>query len=514
MSASPNPNPKTTRSCLFYAIFGFIVLPMLLICGTLGVFVARDKSAAGKIAVIKQEYIADGLPVDNASLDSYYSKMASDEHAGEWVGLLDEVTDEKLEPLIRGVAILGVDGGEIPVSKEMDPVLQSSGTSLVEAAEDLEPEPNMDSGSEESFAGYESDVRWNQGRVRKFLMTTAELRERIHTAAQRQLQPGVKPVRFPVKLDGYNTLLSQVQNMRQLARFLAVEGEMAVYDRDSEGASRCIKSMIGASDALGGDPMLISQLVRIAINGIAMNLLKRSVEQDVLTDGQLVEIGAILAQRTQISATWYLAHHGERATALPVFEGTASYMETPRLPFRSNDALYFLENNKAAFEAELSDINTFRKDMKAAEQELNNLVSGNFIAKLDSLLTQMVAPAATQIGDSFVREATMHRLALLALGVRLYEKRNGSLPGSLEDLKNLKVEGLELDPAVLMPIGKKPFGFKVEEQDAKPKAVLWGFSLLNADETPDEPPKDDPGLEIEAIWVWQLDSGSSNAESP
>jgi hypothetical protein len=95
-------------------------------------------------------------------------------------------------------------------------------------------------------------------------------------------------------------------------------------------------------------------------------------------------------------------------------------------------------------------------------------------------------------------------MAVLCIGIRPYEKRNGKLPGRLDDLKTLELGELSLDLATLLPAGGKPFGYRLDEN----QAVLWGFDFNQASSTPSEPPSTEdgaPGANTNKLWIWTLE---------
>ena len=93
----------------------------------------------------------------------------------------------------------------------------------------------------------------------------------------------------------------------------------------------------------------------------------------------------------------------------------------------------------------------------------------------------------------------MHRLAALCCGVRRFQHDNAAWPESLADLQQYG-----LDANQLMPAGKKPFGYRVEEG----QALMWGFDLHNNDSVPAEPPVTDEGVAFASqneLWIWPLE---------
>ncbi|MFK7738418.1 MAG: hypothetical protein AB8B50_20505, partial [Pirellulaceae bacterium] len=118
----------------------------------------------------------------------------------------------------------------------------------------------------------------------------------------------------------------------------------------------------------------------------------------------------------------------------------------------------------------------------------------------------MFAVGYSSIADSFVESPMKHRLAALAIGVRLAERRDGQVPASLAELVEKEPLLPKLDK--LKPIGGKPFGYLVNDSGA----VLWGFAPRTAGETPNEIP--DPSADDAKAGIWRWDLPSPGAGEP
>lgn len=490
--AQPATAPRSSRGCLIYGLIGLVGFPMLLIGGSVLFLTVRDSGANTKVDQMKADLVAKGLPVDDDTLSKYYDKLASEEHTEEWMELIASSDTEEIKAACEGVAVVGVDGGEIPVSPDDDPALKSPRRS-----------EELDALESDSGYGAEGELTWDQQKVRDFLALTSELRSRTEVAALRQLKPDAKPVRFPIQFNGIETLLEHAQQMRQLARIIVIQGQVAVYDRDSDTTKRSIQTLVGCSRTLEGEPMLVSQLVRIAVRMLSVELLHRALEQDVLTERDLAELLPLVLQGSELSPTWYVAHHGERCVYLPIAEGKSSgaAADVRWLPFRGKDKQLYMEINETLVNIELDDLDAFRNEMVRQEDRISNSANGGPLAMFENLLTSMLAPATAAAADAWIREVMNHQIAALAIGVKLHEIRTGEFPKDLEQLIALDIEGADWNPAELKPVGGKPYGYEVDDEGAH----LWGFSTRNHSETPMERPTEDPTMDTES-WLWEVPS--------
>ncbi len=101
--------------------------------------------------------------------------------------------------------------------------------------------------------------------------------------------------RFPMKFeDGFMTLLPYTQAMRGIARTLALEAHRRAYFDDPAGAAESLRAAIITGRALENEPIVVSQLVRMACHGIALDEIKRLLPQLDFSAADLARLQAEL----------------------------------------------------------------------------------------------------------------------------------------------------------------------------------------------------------------------------
>jgi hypothetical protein len=294
--------------------------------------------------------------------------------------------------------------------------------------------------------------------------------------------------------------------MRSAARLLMLNGRVAIYDRNSAKTRLNIEALIGCSRTISGEPILVSQLVHIAIESMGIEVLRSALEHDVLNERDLMVLLPQILDGINIKPQWKIAIQGERAMMLPVFqhpERAADSEGLRWLPGRSADTLHYLDFIEDVLAVPDNDFDEFRVGLDKVEQDLKKTFDGNLLQRFDSIMTAMMTPAVSAVGNAFIRNAVQHRMAALSIGIRLYEKRNGKMPTKLDDLKSLELGELTLDPAALLPPGDKPFGYRVEDN----QVLIWGFDVNQVSSTPSEPPPTADGIpnaETNRLWIWTL----------
>ncbi|MEZ6137808.1 MAG: hypothetical protein R3C53_23215 [Pirellulaceae bacterium] len=347
-----------------------------------------------------------------------------------------------------------------------------------------------------------ADTEWEQAAAtRVFLNRWNELHQSIQQLSLDQLDEQAQPVRFPIEFDSINTLLPNTQEMRSAARMLSLHGQVAVLDGNSTQVRLDVEALLGCSKALHGEPILVSQLVSIAIDSMGVELLKRALEQDVLEERDLMLLLPHVLAKTGIGPEYRVALHGEIAMMLPVFDnpGMAGEEGATRLPARGNDMLHYLEHMESVLAADESgDLGEFMADLQASEANLEKLFDAGPIVAFDSILTGLLAPATAASGQAFVR-STLHRMAAICIGIRLYEKKHARLPTSLAELVDVGVDATQLTAP-----SNQSFGFSV---DAEQNALVWGYDIRTESAVPPVPPTLDPGepdLDTKRLYRWEL----------
>ena len=454
----PQNEKASKRSCLVLSILIFVVLPLSVVILGLVIWYGRESSAKSRLKARIANITKKGYPVDDASVDAYYKDRTDLANTEAWLAVLNTMRRQDFTESTEGVALLGADvEAEIPIL----PV------------EEWEEE-------EDSLAFLE---KWKS----------------LHDEVLR-LSIDAKPVRFPIVFDSFNTLLQQTQEMRQAARLLQLRGRVGLRARDSAVVRDAIDGMLGLSRVNASEPTLVSQLVTIAIDGIAIGLLKDSLKVDALSEEDLQSLLPKVVATINIGKEWETAIAGERALGLPIFSDPSkarSVGVTP-VPGRSRDALFYLELVDSVLEIPTNNLKEFRTKLKDVEAEMTAKARASLISQFDSILTLQTTPAFAAAADAFIREALQHRMAALAIGLRLYEDRHGKLPGSLNDLSDLP-----MDVKSLGLTQELSFGYRLEESTAK----LWGGSFQDAFSIPAEPPvieRDVPDTSMKEFWLWEF----------
>ncbi len=92
----------------------------------------------------------------------------------------------------------------------------------------------------------------------------------------------------------YDTLLPDTQASRSVARLMAADSAIRAQDGDIDGALDSCRAIIAVGRSIGDEPFLISQLMRKAIDAVALNAIHRALGQGEPTDEALASLQSLL----------------------------------------------------------------------------------------------------------------------------------------------------------------------------------------------------------------------------
>lgn len=315
----------------------------------------------------------------------------------------------------------------------------------------------------------------------------------------------LKAGRYPIDLhQGFLTLLPHLAKLRGAVRLLLVNAILQTADGETEPAVHSLLNAMRVADSLKSEPLLISELVRIACWSLNAAHLENILNGTRLNKEQLAKLQEAMAEAEQpMAAVRALA--GERAAALAVFDDPG--FRTMMLTGGSNTNAPVAERMKAGTIVTLLQITgQFGRDRaylldafatNIAAIRLNHpkrFLEGERAAALFNaapnrfyLFSRMLLPSLARFHQREAEHATRVRVVETALAIERYRLAHGNtLPNALEDLV----------PAYLKAIPKDPCdGQKLRFKKRDQGYVVYG---IGADKT------DDGGLERKKY------SGASN----
>jgi hypothetical protein len=284
--------------------------------------------------------------------------------------------------------------------------------------------------------------------------------------------------RYPIDLSqGPSTglpHLSQVKGMVQLLRMDAVH--QSHLGRPNE-ALRALRAAFAVSSSLRSEPLLISELVRLASVSITLDALERVLSEQKFTADQLALLARDLTDAEAASReSLFRALVGERAGAISVFKLSSAElarlsafpsppggsMALKNLGFQLYRASGFLQRDLSTY-LELTDrliasvklespraLEEFRK----ADAQMTRFSTG--LGRL-AMLSRMVLPALSKAGQKEANIEVRLRCARIVLAIERFRMdHSGALPSSLDKLTPTYLLTLPTDPLTGRPLLYEP----------------------------------------------------------
>ncbi len=265
--------------------------------------------------------------------------------------------------------------------------------------------------------------------------------------------------RFDINvMAGFSMQLSHLAQMRQAARMLKLDALRATENRDLPLAVHAVIACFAAGDALRNEPILMSQLVRIAVNDIAMSTLEWVFSRQPLTDDLLQELAQILPAFESLDAQ-AIALIGERCTGMSAFDQSATSLAGVSGMGRNihgsvatagmglYQAAGLKTKDRQSFFTLLTEaIETAQlppHERQAADKRYQAMANA---LPSTRLFTRMLAPGLGRTSHAFLRDLAHVRLAVTAVAIERYRLAHGKLPDVLDALTPDFLETLPEDP--------------------------------------------------------------------
>jgi hypothetical protein len=330
--------------------------------------------------------------------------------------------------------------------------------------------------------------------------------------------------RYPVNwaLDFMSTRLS-CQDSRTAMNLLWHDARLRAQEDDIDGALTSVLSILSASRAIGDEPCLVSQLVRLAIELGAINTLERILAQGHAQANSLANMQRDF-ELEGAQPLFLLGVRGDRAGYHRMMEA----IENGKLKVSSLDTANMMKP-PGKFERWWTDVSgemEIRRSHGPYLRVMNELVEiaklpieeqpvklRNYARLIDQRVHErelppaagLLMPAVGKVGRGFWRNQALLRSAIVALAVERYRIPHGHWPESLSVLVPEYLKKIPLDPydakplryrrladgVVIYSIGpnEKDDGGKIDRQDPRESPDI-GFQLwdVNRRRQPWRPP--------------------------
>lgn len=402
-----------------------------------------------------------GLPVDNASMDTWYRQRTDPSDAAAWQAIFDQLNSPEFKSLTTGI-------------ETFDSRARDTGR---------------------------KDGQWPaEEACRNLLAETTDLRSEIHRLAARRVR-----VQFPMVFDSINTQMASKNSVVRASRLISVESEVAIHDKKSSEIVASILTQVDLGIAASSDGSITGNLFASAMRSSGFRTLKEALEADLIDANDLSNLESQLSPLA-ITQSWFReAIQIERATMLPVFHEPSKYLgnRSNQIPKNyqasAQDKLHYLEMMEQL--EELDDLPMANAIQKAKQLEADlkkQREAAGILGTREWMLTSLLLPATITTFTTCCRDHQELNMVLHGIAIRRYQDQFGEFPRDLFALKDVG-----FDTLAHMPVGDKPMGYRLEGDEA----VLWSTPPALGLETTPEPPTISPSTpkyELLQIMLWRF----------
>ena len=294
----------------------------------------------------------------------------------------------------------------------------------------------------ESFGSIDPAVQFDDDQVAGL---RAELADLAGAAAEARGLADLPRGRYPITYapNFFGTLLPHAQEARQVARLLQLDAMFRAQEGDTDGALDSCRALMNVGRSLGDEPIAISQLVRMAIEGVSLQALQRTLAQGQASDEALAKVQDLLADET---AQPLLLHalRGERAGSDQLFRklGTGELslgeLGNPREPTGSIPTYFnpsaWIEYNRGL------NLDFMTRAVEIAKRPTNEQPDlwdrwgeetkspKDYIGMVTGTLAHLLLPPSQALGHSYLRTRAELNSVWLMIAVERYRLAYGSWP--------------------------------------------------------------------------------------
>jgi hypothetical protein len=337
------------------------------------------------------------------------------------------------------------------------------------------------------------DPRWDNalpflGSESKDIFRSTKLNSESRTAAESFLKERAEHLnglrhalsktqfRFPIDVTyGVNTLLPHIAVIRQEAQNFRIEALLAAESGNMDAAIIASENVARAGSALASEPLVVSQLVRIAVYEMTLDLIERLLTAQAISKAQLGNL-VVLVDRVEMRGGLRLSLVSERTMFRSLIEfppkGAKYAPSNDMLGSRVGLGFYDFTGLKMA-DCRLM-LETMEKAISLADyddvstlEEFEGFLSGVVAEakrKPPKILCAMFLPALQKAVTKFASLEARRRAAIVALAVERFRlAKGGSTPESLNELIPQFLSSIPTDPFDGEPLRYKklPVGFVV-----------------------------------------------------
>lgn len=263
-----------------------------------------------------------------------------------------------------------------------------------------------------------------------------------------------------------DTLLPETQAARSLARLLAADAAIRAHDGDLDGALDSCRGIVATARSIGDEPFAISQLVRQAIDSVAMNSVRRVLGQGEPSEAALARMQDLIVDEMHQPLTFY-AMRGERAILyelirrvgkgeIPISALSGQVTKQATNPGRNAIApwgkLWFDQQRAVGLEWMNEAVAIARQPVAAraplwaAWEARNEKTRRSRLGVFGAMLPLLMAPAISTVDRSYARIHGELGSAAILVAAERHRRKSGDWPASIAAIDPRIMPTAPVDP--------------------------------------------------------------------
>ncbi|QDV10834.1 hypothetical protein CA51_06880 [Rosistilla oblonga] len=254
---------------------------------------------------------------------------------------------------------------------------------------------------------------------------------------------------------GIALLLPNVQSLRSGARMLKLEAHTNAHRGDPAACLQSLEALFTIGRAIENDPILVSQLVMIAMDGMAVRTTVDLLPHLQWNDSQLQRLQELVRQPNYLDSVRN-SLLGEQVFVMQAFENPISIGEErttlPGLPFfRAGDQALYLELMGDYIEGTKV---SWSESFRAADSAQTRLTEATKspIHGIRYLLTTLFFPALEAVNAAGARADSYAKLTDVLIAAQRYKLANSDYPKTIEELVPTYLPSVPIDPHDNAPV--------------------------------------------------------------
>jgi len=266
--------------------------------------------------------------------------------------------------------------------------------------------------------------------------------------------------------DGPGMRLPSIGSIRTMARFLSIRAELAAQNGNTDEAFSTIQEGLKLADLLKQEPVLVSQIVRIACDIVMIDCMERMADKTDIPADQARALIAELAKHTD-ATPWIRAMDGERVgmglwlynaiqrgsfrdfnlllpTEMDSHRSLCWTFKYPMAPFLKKEMVIFLTLQPK--HQDYYKVPYYQVTATIRNHPLEDQIAEYWLIPKHGFLLPLMLPNL----DSLVTKNAEHDAAIavarVGLGLKLFKQKNGVYPDTLDKLAPEFLDAIPVDP--------------------------------------------------------------------